>query len=388
MNWVDIVLLVLVALAAIEGLRMGAVMQLLSFGGFWLGLFVGAILAPPIARLVHTATAKTLVATVVLFGAAGILGGIGRVVGASSSRAVRRLHLGPLDSGLGVAVGVVATLLACWLVAGLFVQSSVTWLNADIQNSRIIRGLDSILPDPPAVFSSIRSFLAAEGFPVVFAGLPPSTAGPVKVPADVVSESDAAAPSTVKVVGEGCGVIQEGSGFVAERGLVVTNAHVIAGIAHPQVIDPSGRAHPVQVVLFNPELDIAVMRVQDLGAPALDIDPGVVGRGTTGAALGYPGGGPLSVQPAGVMANFSATGLDIYGKNETQRQVYELDATIRPGNSGGPFVEPDGTVVGVVFARSTTDPTVGYALATPAVLNEVNRAESAKSSVGTGPCTS
>jgi S1-C subfamily serine protease len=388
MNWVDIVLLVLVVLAAIEGLRMGAVMQLLSFGGFWLGLFVGAVLAPPIARLVHTADAKMLVAIVVLFGSASVLGAVGRVLGMSSSRAIRRFHLGPLDSGLGVAVGVVATLVACWLVAGLFVQSSLTWLNADIQSSRIIRGMDSILPDPPAVFSRIRSFLAAEGFPVVFAGLPPSSAGPVKVPADVLNESDAASPSTVKVVGEGCGVIQEGSGFVAAPGLVVTNAHVVAGIPHPEVIDPSGRAHQVEVVLFNPELDLAVMRVPGLGAPSLDIDPNLVGRGTTGAALGYPGGGPLSVQPAGVMAEFEATGLDIYGRNETERQVYELDATIRPGNSGGPFVEPNGTVVGVVFARSTTDPTVGYALATPAVLNEVRRAEAGTRAVGTGPCTS
>ncbi|HXW34958.1 MAG TPA: MarP family serine protease [Acidimicrobiales bacterium] len=383
----DIVLLVFVVLAAIHGLRLGAVMQVLSFGGFWIGLVIGAVLAPPLTRLVTSPTSKALVATVVLFGCAGIFGGFGRVLGARSSRVVRRLRLGPLDSGLGVAVGVVATLLACWLVAELFVQSSATWLDADIQGSRIIRTMNSILPDPPAIFSRIRSFLAAEGFPVVFAGIPPSTAGPVPVPSDVMAEADVAGPSTLKVVGEGCGVIQEGSAFVVAPGVLVTNAHVVAGIPRPQVLDSSGVPHPVAVVLFDPELDVAVLRVAGISAPPLNLDPQMVGRGTAGAALGYPNGGPLDVQPAGLMASFDATGLDIYGRNQTSRQVYELDATIRPGNSGGPFVEPNGTVVGVVFARSTTDPTVGYALASPAVLAEVHTGESATHTVGTGPCT-
>ncbi len=388
MNWLDAVLLVVVALSAVQGLRLGAVMQVFSFGGFWLGLLVGALLTPLVAGAVHGPVSKTLVVIVVFFGCAGLLGALGRMLGARSSRVVRRLRLGPVDAGLGVAVAVIATLLATWLVAGVLVNSRYTALDTGIEQSRIVRAMDSVLHAPPPVFSRVASFLAAEGFPVVFAGLPPTAAGPVSVPGDVAAESAAAAPSTVKVMGEACGLIQEGSAFVVAPGLVATNAHVVAGVERPQVVDISGNIHDAVPVLFDPELDVAVLRVPGLRRPVLNLDPTTVGRGTPGAALGFPGGGPLSVQPAGVRAGFAATGLDIYGRSNIVRQVYELDATIRPGNSGGPLVESDGEVIGVVFARSTTDDRVGYALASPAVLADVHRAENRSTAVGTGACVS
>ena len=317
MNWVDAVLLVLVALSAVHGLRLGAVMQVLSFGGFWIGLVIGALLTPLVAGAVHSPVSKTLVVVVVFFGCAGLFGAVGRVLGARSSRVVRRLRLGPVDAGLGVAVAVIATLLATWLVGGILVNSRFTALDTGIEQSRIVRAMDSVLHAPPPIFSRVASFLAAEGFPVVFAGLPPTAAGPVSVPSDVRAEQLAAAPSTVKVVGGACGLIQEGSAFVVAPNLVVTNAHVVAGVAHPQVVDISGNMHNAETVWFDPELDVAVLRVPGLDRPVLHLDTALVARGTTGAALGFPGGGPLSVQPAGVRAEFDATGLDIYGRNNT-----------------------------------------------------------------------
>jgi len=387
-NWVDVVILVLVALSAVHGLRQGAVMQLFSFGGFWLGLVVGALITPPLAGLVHTATAKTVVAAVVVFGSAGIVGGAGRLIGMRSSIALHRLRLGPVDAALGVAVAVVATLLATWLVASVLVNSRFTTLDAGIGHSRIVRALDRVLPQPPTFFSKIESFLSSEGFPVVFSGLPPAAAGPVAPPsnAEVAAAEHAAEASTVKIVGEGCGVIQEGSGFVVDGDLVVTNAHVIAGIRHPEVEALDGGPYATEVVLFDPTLDLAVMRVPGLHEPSLTIDPDMVGRGVTGAALGYPGGGPFTAVPAAVADAFEATGLDIYGNVQTTRAVYEIDAVIRPGNSGGPLVEPDGTVIGVVFARSTTNPDIGYALATPAVAAQVRKAEAATGPVSTEGC--
>jgi S1-C subfamily serine protease len=166
----------------------------------------------------------------------------------------------------------------------------------------------------------------------------------------------------------------------------VTNAHVVAGIRSPQVVDSSG-THGASAVLFDPELDVAVLRVPGLVEPGLHLDDQLVGRGTTGAVLGYPGGGPFTADPAGVMAAFQATGLDIYGRSQTVRMVYELDAVIRPGNSGGPLVDTRGDVLGVVFARSTTNGEVGFALASPAVLSKVQQAQSSASTVSTGPCT-
>ncbi|HMK62199.1 MAG TPA: CvpA family protein, partial [Acidimicrobiales bacterium] len=145
MNWVDWVILALVAVAAMHGLRLGAVMQVLSFGGFWLGLFFGALLAPVILHHVSATVTKTVIAAVVMFGMAGLVGGIGRVLGTHSSDVLRRLRLGPVDSGFGAVVAVMATLLAAWLVANIVVNSRYTDVDAALRNSTILRAIDSIL---------------------------------------------------------------------------------------------------------------------------------------------------------------------------------------------------------------------------------------------------
>jgi S1-C subfamily serine protease len=387
MNIVDIVLLVVVAIAAIQGLRLGAILQVLTFGGFWIGLYLGALLASVTVTWVHSSTARTMVALATMLGVAVILGGVGRLVGARIVRRVHRGRLGSVDSALGVVVAVVASLLAAWLIASTLVNSSYVQLNASIADSRIIRSLDTVLPAPPSVFSRVQSFLSAEGFPPVFAQLAPASAGPVPLAAapQVQAAVAAAGGSTVKIVGAGCGDIQEGSGFVAAPGLVVTNAHVVAGIPHPTVEDASG-VHPTEVVLFDPSYDLAVLRVQGLGERPLSLDTTSVDRGTAATVLGFPGGGPFTAVPAGVMAEFPAEGRDIYGQGLTVRDVYEIQAVVRPGNSGGPLVEPDGTVIGVVFSRSTTNGDIGYALTSPGVVPRVARAEAATSPVGTGAC--
>jgi S1-C subfamily serine protease len=395
MDWVDYVLLGIVALSAIHGLRLGAATQVLSYGGFWLGLFLGALLAPSLAKVVHGGTAKAIVALVVLIGVATILGGAGRFLGVRSSQFLKRLRLGPVDSVFGVAVAVAATLIATWLVASLFSNGPNAGIDRALQQSRIVRALDDVLPPIPTVFAGLQRFLAQNGFPVVFAGLPPQTAAPVTLPTDASQRAavERAEPSTVQVAGAGCGVIQEGSGFVVVPGLVVTNAHVVAGIASPFVIDSNGR-HAASAALFDPKLDIAVLRVPGLADPALSIDSAVVGRGTTAVVLGFPGGGPLTDRKAGVAAAFDAVGLDIYGTTQTTREIYQLDAMVQPGNSGGPLVASgdrgiaDGTVIGVVFARSTTNSQVGYALAMGKVSAAVANAQATKASVGTGGCVS
>jgi S1-C subfamily serine protease len=394
-NWVDIVLLLLVVVSGIHGLRLGAAMQVLSFGGFWLGLFIGAVITPPLAGLVHSTGMKTLIAALVVFGMAGILGGVGRYLGAHSSLALRRLKLGPVDSAAGVAVAVFATLVAAWLVASIVTNSRFTSLNSAITKSRIVRAMDDVMPQPPEIFSRIESFLESEGFPIVFAGLPPQLSPPVAPPSNsaIAAAVADAEPSTVQIAGAGCGVIQEGSGFVVAPGLVVTNAHVVAGIARPLVIDQSGH-HPATAVLYDPELDIAVLRVPGLHDPVLNVYGGLVGRGTSGAVLGFPEGGPFTPVPAGVADSFSATGLDIYSNATVTREIYELDAQVLPGNSGGPLIAsgdssagiPDGTVIGVVFARSTTSSGVGYALAMPAVDKDIATARSSTAPVSTGAC--
>jgi S1-C subfamily serine protease len=171
---------------------------------------------------------------------------------------------------------------------------------------------------------------------------------------------------------------------VAEDQLVVTNAHVVAGISSPTVIDQAG-AHRAMVVVFDPNLDIAVLRATGLAGKPLPIAAPLQPRGTTAVALGYPGGGGLTASPAAILGDINAVGRNIYNEGVTRRNVYQLNADIEPGNSGGPLVLPNGTVVGVVFAKSVTDANLGYALTTPKVLSDISQARGA-GAVSTGTC--
>jgi S1-C subfamily serine protease len=267
-------------------------------------------------------------------------------------------------------------------------SSSSAAVDSAILQSKIVSALDRVLPAPPTLFSQAQGFLSSEGFPPVFADLAPASAEPVALPSN--SQLRAAvladAASTVKVEGYGCGVLQEGSGFVAAPGLVVTNAHVVAGLPQPMV-QVGSSVMSTKVVLFNPSYDIAVLRVTGLHVPVLQLYPGTVSRGAQAAVLGYPEGGPFTVDSAGVMSLFEAEGRNIYGQGLTVRNVYEIDALVRPGNSGGPLVLPDGQVVGVVFSRSTVDANVGYALTSTGVQAQLSQAVPATNAVSTGPCT-
>jgi S1-C subfamily serine protease len=388
MNVVDLVVLVVVVLAAVQGLRLGAIVQVLSFGGFWIGLYLGALLASATVQWAHSQGARTAVALITLLGVATLFGVLGRLVGNLVFSQVHRGVLGGVDSALGVVVAVVASLLAAWLLANTLVNSSSLSLNSSIDRSRIIRSLDSVLPAPPSVFTRVQSFLSAEGFPPVFAQLAPASAGPVALPGEPQLQQAVAhaGVSTVKIVGDGCDQIQEGSGFVVSPHVVVTNAHVVAGIPHPMV-QAGTTLYPTTVMYFDPSYDLAVLRVGGLDEPSLLLDPNQSSRGVTAAVLGYPGGGPFTAQPAGVMATFEAEGRDIYGQGLTVRNVYEIQAVVRPGNSGGPLVQGDGQVIGVVFSRSTTNGDIGYALSSPGVLSRVQQALASNSVVGTGGCT-
>ncbi len=389
MNFLDVILLLLVVASAVHGLRLGAAIQVFSFGGFWVGLLLGALIAPALTGLVSTPTWKAFLSIAIVFGVAGVLGVLGRHVGVQSWRLIRKARLGLADAGLGALVAIGATLLASWLAASILVNAPAQVLSRQIEGSAIIRGLDNVLPPAPSVFSRIQGLVNTEGFPQVFAQLAPTPAGPVTMPssAQLQSAVNAAGGSTVKIEGVGCGEIQEGSGFVVAPGIVVTNAHVVAGVSQPVVLDNAGR-HSAVPILFDPSFDLAVLRVDGLQDPSLRLDDSDVGRGTQAAVLGYPEGGPFQAVPAGVLQLFQAEGRDIYGQGLTVRSVYELQATVRPGNSGGPLVEPDGEVVGVVFSRSSSDSSIGYALASPGVVSRVDQAESSPSPTGTGGCIS
>ena len=388
MNYVDIVIILFLLSSAIQGVFQGAALQVFSFGGFWGGLALGAVIAPFVSGFFDGTTGKAVASLVTVFGLALLLGAVGRRFGAKAWGRLRTSKLGKVDSVVGAAVAGIATLFALWLIAIMLSTVAIAGISKGIQESKIIREVTQRMPPAPSVFARMRQIFSAAGFPQVFAELEPLPSEEVELPSDpeVRAALEAAGPSTVRVVGAGCGGIQTGSGFVVEGGLVVTNAHVIAGIEDPVVEDSAGR-HRATPVLFDPDLDLAVLRASGLAGGPLTLLPGTVGRGGGTAVLGYPEGGPLNAKPSAIVDEFTATGRDIYGRDIVARRVYQLQAEVRSGNSGGPFVEADGDVLGVVFSRSAHRGDIGYSLVSPGdVIDSVEAARSTEGQVGTGPC--
>jgi S1-C subfamily serine protease len=387
-NLLDLLLVALIGLAAFSGFRRGALLQLITYLGLFLGLVVGALLAPAIAGLADDPGIRSAIALGSFLAIAGIGDAAGWLVGAKVWAAARGSRFQHVDAAGGSFVAIVALLLASWFVGLNLAQGPIPTVARQVQGSAILRGIDVVMPTPPSVMNGIRAFLNRFGFPEVFAGLPQAPAGPVNPPSQAQAglAFDAADESTVKVAGEACGRIQEGSGFVAAEGMVVTNAHVIAGVADPQVIDQGGVSQPAVTALFDPDLDVAILRVGSSPGPVLDLVNRLVDRGAKGAVIGYPGGGELTGRRAAVRQSLDARGRDIYGDDTVVREIYELQAVVRRGNSGGPFVLVNGRVAGVIFAASTTDPGIGYAITSRDVLPLLRRAGGRAGEADTGGC--
>ncbi len=387
MNALDIGILIFLLADTVRGVRIGFSRQFFAFAGFWGGLFVAALVAPSVAKYGSTPTGKALIILAVALVIALALSLVGEYLGTYLAGWVRRLHINTLDAGLGGLFGAILVCVSVWLLAAMVLNLPNLGISQEVQQSRLVRVIDSILPPAPAVIARIQRLINPNGFPQVFVGREPQP-GQVKsvaTPAEVTAAIKAAGASTVKIEGFGCNEEISGSGFVIAPGLVVTNAHVVAGIQRPLVIDRNG-VHSATPVLFDPNLDLAVLRTGNLGDPVLHVADTVVQYGTHSVVLGYPGGGPFTASPAAVIQSYIATGRNIYDEGITARQIYELQAVVVPGNSGGPLVLPNGTVVGVVFARSSLDSSVGYALTGPAIHADIQQAEANPAPTSTGAC--
>lgn len=389
MNPFDFFALLLLLGAVILGYRSGALPQI---GGL-LGAAAGGVLAivglPLAEGPLHGLDPGTR-ALVVVGGLILAVGG-GEALGSTAGRSVGRSLgdgvLGTLDRVAGSFVGAAQAVLIVWLAGGLLASGPVPGAAAAAQTSTAVRTLDGVLPAPTVIAADLGKLLDDSGLPDVFIGLEPLPAPPVERPDDPTARAIAelAEASTVKITAAACGNLASGSGFVVASGYVVTNAHVIAGAELTRVAS-GGRSHDAVPVLFDPELDIAVLYVPDLRAPALRFAPTEPERGTRAAALGFPGGGQLAVIPAAVAGRYDAQGRDIYRASRVNRRILELRAAIDRGDSGGPLVLPDGTVGGVVFAEARTDGDVGYALSGPPVAVVVQPAIGRQRLVNTGVC--
>lgn len=389
LNLFDGIALLVLLLAVLAGIRTGALPQVGGIGGAVAGLVAVLNLAPWL--LDATDGLEPIPRAFVVLGAvlaAVILGeAIGSAIGGALAERLGEGVLSGMDRLAGGLVGAAQAVLILWLVGGLMVASPFPRLAQTASTSLTVRTIDGVLPPPTDVIGDIASALDDSGLPDVFVGLEPIPLQPVDTPSDPQARRIAgdAVDATARVVTRACDTQVTGTAFLVARGYLLTNAHVVAGASTIRVSAGDGVADAT-VVLFDPDLDVALLRAPGFDGTVLPFADASPERGTAGAALGYAGGGPLVVMPAGVSGAYAATGRDIYGEDRVTRHILELRAEVEPGDSGGPLVLEDGTVGGVLFAESRTDETVGYALAPGPVWGLVEPAIGRTAVVDLGGC--
>jgi S1-C subfamily serine protease len=390
MNVFDFLVLVLLALGLVSGARagfFGPVLGLLgAIGGFVLALVAASLLHEALLSIEQPGRALVTLLGLGAFVLAGEA--IGAAIGATMSRGIRFSPLRPMDMAGGAIVGAAHVVLLVWLLGGLITLGLTPTLGPAARESVALQVTGQRLPPPGAVAGRIMELLAMTDLPGLFVGLEPTPAAPVDLPADArVRELAASATSsTTRVTAAGCGAgLSVGSGFFVGAEHAVTNAHVVAGSA-TTTVRLNGSDFEASVVAFDAGADLALLYVPGAGAPTLQLSAEPPGRGTPAAALGYPGGGELTVTAAAVTATYDISGPNIHGNGSHPHSVVELRGEIRRGNSGGPLVTAPGVVGAVVFGASRISPDVGYAIGADQARESIGPFIGSTAAVDTGAC--
>jgi S1-C subfamily serine protease len=390
LNLLDLIAVIGLVFAVLAGIRTGALPQVGGIGGAIGGLIIVLNLVPWVLEL--TGGLEPIPRAIAVLGAILFAVILGEALGSAAGGAVAgRLGDGGVLSGMerlaGGVIGAAQAVLIIWLAGGLMVIGPFPRLAQMASTSIAVRTLDRFLPPPTDVIGELARALDDSGLPDVFVGLEPVPLQPVDTPSDTRAARIAgdAVDSTARVVTRACETQVTGTAFVVAPGYLVTNAHVVAGASTIRLSTGEGVADAT-VVLFDADLDLALLHAPDIAARALVLSNVSPGRGTQAAALGYAGGGPLVVLPAGITGAYPAVGRDIYGEDRVTRDILELRARIEPGDSGGPLILEDGTVGGVVVAESRTDESVGYALTPEAVADRMAPGIGRVGAVDVGPC--
>jgi S1-C subfamily serine protease len=390
-NSVDLAAITVLVVTVALGAWAGLFPQLLGLVGAAIGFALSVLLAGTF----HDTLSQVDQPMRAFLAAAGLIGltlageAAGSAFGSRVRATMRDRLLGSADLAGGMLVWLGQGILAIWIVGGLILAGALPGLERAMSGSVVVSAVNRVLPPPEGVAQQIVGLLAPTEFPQLFAGIEPSPAPPLDLPpsGSVRNLAVSGEASTVQVVAIGCGREQLGSGFFVADHVVVTNAHVVAG-GDTVSVAQNGSLHRATLILFDPRQDVALVRVGSVSGPPLRLATTSPSRGTQAAALGYPGGGALSVIPAVVTASFQANGPDIYDRGEVSRTVVELRADVRRGDSGGPLLTQPGVVGGIVFGASRLDPNVGYAIAAESVAVELREGANRSAAVDSGACVS
>jgi S1-C subfamily serine protease len=365
----DLALVVIAIAFAVSGYRQGFIVGSLSFVGFVGGAVLGAQFGPAISRaIVGGQTQQDVVAVILLISAAII----GQFVASSIGTYLRQSMTSPsstvLDSIGGSLVSVLSMLLIAWAIGSVLTASSFQGVVKQVDDSAVLGTMDKIMPpQAKTMFSEFRRLLASGPFPQVFSGIGAAHLFAVSPPDPAVLNTPgylAARNRVLKVDGTAlsCNRSIEGSGFVYAPQHIMTNAHVVAGVTQGlTVTTPSGVPYHAQVVLYDPQVDIAVLYVPGLNLSPLQFSEQAQ-PGSSAVVAGYPLDHAFTAKAARIGGTQNAVGPDIYQTGQVNRQIFEIRAQVQPGNSGGPLLSPSGSVYGVVFAAAVDTPDTGFAL--------------------------
>jgi uncharacterized membrane protein required for colicin V production len=374
----DWVILGVVLLLGLFGWAQGFVSGLLAFAGFAAGAWLGTRVGP----LVLSEGSESPYAP--MFGLLGALAA-GAVLAIGFEGLGARLR-GRMDvPGLAVADGALGALLTAavglgvmWVLGAMAVSGGSPDMRREVRRSAILQELNTLLPPSGPLLNALARF---DPFPRIDG--PEVTVDPPRAGIRADPDVEAAGGSVVKILGTACGLGVEGSGWVAGPGVVVTNAHVVAGQDDTRVLPRGeGPGLPALATAFDPRNDLAVLRVDGLGAPALRLAPDPR-SGVAAAILGFPRNGPYDVRAGRLGDTRRVVTQDAYGQGPVARSITGLRGLVRSGNSGGPAVDAQGRVLTTVFAATTTGPRGGYGVPN-AIVREALAGASGE--VSTGPC--
>lgn len=419
LTWLDVLLIVALAMLLVQGHRRGLWVVLGNLVGLVGGAAIAFYALPEVAKFVTAPQWRwaALIATLVLLVAAG------QYVGAAIGEAIRlRVNLPALrlvDRLLGALAAGLAGALVLWLVAFSIAASGSTAVTREVNRSRVIAALDTVMPDSllawaarsrsavadldvlpelelPAPVPETDDGVRAAPAPAATPGLPSAASSP-SAATTAPASSTSTAPSTpaassasaavVRLTGTAaqCSQVQSGSGVAVAPDRVLTNAHVVLGVDAPTVTDRARGVHEARIVHLDTAHDLAVLAVDDADLPVMPVGAELTG-GASASVLGYPDGGPFASTPATVQAVGEVPLGDVLTGAASMVDVYTLAADIRHGYSGGPVVDAAGNLAGLVFARAPGSDAVGYALTADTIAPVVAAAPQMTATVPSGDC--
>lgn len=389
MNPLDWVLVVLVVAYALSGYWQGFVTGAFATAGLLLGGLVGIWLAPVVLGDTEPSVWVSLGALFIVILSASLGQALLQWTGARVRDRITWQPARYVDAIGGAMLSAVAVLIVAWALGVAISGTQLGSITPMVRSSAVLAKVNDLLPDQTSrVLHSFDDVVGSTFFPDYLEPFAPERI--VKVgpgPKRMLTDPDviAAQSSVLKVRSiNSCNSGVEGTGFVYAPDHIMTNAHVVAGVREPQVL-VGDRTVPATVVIYDPDLDVAVLRLDSAGLDPLEFAFDAQRRDPV-AVLGYPEDGPYDVQPGRVRSQQRLRSANIYGDSTVLREVYSVRGLIRPGNSGGPIVDSAGDVVGVVFAASVTDEDTGYALTANQVRERAAQGLTSEGSAFTGPC--